>query len=140
MSFSNSTKFSFFFCFKFCVIEWFYNMSNTKHQKKAAIEKNRYWNATGNVFLPVAQTEKNWNCISEECVCAKLFHSSALGNEYGSKYLVLPSSEMNHQWNWTGSLSNTFGLCSQWIINEVIKRLIFQIFSTESTRLSMETL
>ena len=30
---------SFFFCFEFCVIECFYNMSNTKHQKKAAIEK-----------------------------------------------------------------------------------------------------
>ena len=39
MSFSNSKKFSFFFCFEFCVIEWFYNMGNTKHQKKAAVEK-----------------------------------------------------------------------------------------------------
>ena len=140
MSFSNSKIFLFFSVLNFASLNVFttWVIPNIKRRRRS--KKNRYWNATGNVFLPVAQTEKNWNCISEECVCAKLFHSSALGNEYGSKYLVLPSSEMNHQWNWTGSLSNTFGLCSQWIINEVIKRLIFQIFSTESTRLSMETL
>ena len=62
---------SFFFCFEFCVIECFYNMSNTKHQKKAAIEKKQVLKCNRKCFSARSTNRKKIEIVFQKNVFAQ---------------------------------------------------------------------